>query len=578
MRAILKTERFGRFGVTTAEKAGGITYTPEALADFVAREIVEAADNAGLLKKKELRVLDPAVGSGVLLRSLLSELAKHGKQKVTVCGFEPNEQELQQAVAGIRENFPKATCDLQVGDFLEFVLARSTISGQGSLFAGRANPDFDLIIANPPYVRTQVMGAEHAQVLAKAFGLGGRVDLYYAFIFGMGRVLDKNGVAGVIVSNRFMTTKSGASVREGIRREVRLLHVWDLGDTKLFDAAVLPAVLLFRGRAGQPTETTGFTSVYSSDSRGRVSAVVGDPIAAVKQHGLVAVADGRRFLVRQGTLGGNGGASLWRVATAEGDEWLAKVKAKTWGRFGDVGKIRVGIKTCADKVFLRDDWEDFPASEVPELLQPLTTHHSGRRFRAAELARRWRVLYPHLVRDGRRAVADLAESPRSKAYLLKHRDVLEARRYVVDSGRHWYEVWVPQDPTAWPRPKLVFKDIAEKPTFWLDLEGSIVNGDCYWLVAKDGLEDLLWLAVAVGNSSFIEAFYDHRFNNKLYAGRRRFITQYVEEFPLPDPKAEGSKGIIAAAKAIYSAAGSREGERLETKLDAMVWHAFGLEG
>ena len=68
----------------------------------------------------------------------------------------------------------------------------------------------------------------------------------------------------------------------------------------------------------------------------------------------------------------------------------------------------------------------------------------------------------------------------------------------------------------------------------MDLDGTIVNGDCYWLAATDDKTTvLLWLALAVGNSSFIEAFYDRRFNNKLYAGRRRFITQYVEHFPIP---------------------------------------------
>ena len=77
-------------------------------------------------------------------------------------------------------------------------------------------------------------------------------------------------------------------------------------------------------------------------------------------------------------------------------------------------------------------------------------------------------------------------------------------------------------------PKLVFRDISEQPTFWLDFEGSVVNGDCYWLTPESqGSDDRLWLAAAVANSTFIESFYDHRFNNKLYAGRRRFITQYV---------------------------------------------------
>ena len=67
-----------------------------------------------------------------------------------------------------------------------------------------------MVIANPPYVRTQVMGAKKAQALARQFGLTGRVDLSYAFAMGMTAVLKPNGVLGLLTSNRFLTIKSGA--------------------------------------------------------------------------------------------------------------------------------------------------------------------------------------------------------------------------------------------------------------------------------------------------------------------------------------------------------------------------------
>ena len=84
---------------------------------------------------------------------------------------------------------------------------------------------------------------------------------------------------------------------------------------------------------------------------------------------------------------------------------------------------------------------------------------------------------------------------------------------MIDAGRQWYEIWVPQDPAAWSRPKLVFPDISAAPVFWIDATGSVVNGDCYWLALEPGRnEDLLWLALAVGNSQFALEFYDRRFN------------------------------------------------------------------
>ncbi len=54
------------------------------------------------------------------------------------------------------------------------------------------------------------------------------------------------GIAGVIVSNRFLTTKAGVTLRKNILELFDIIHIWDFGDTQLFEAAVLPAVLLFK--------------------------------------------------------------------------------------------------------------------------------------------------------------------------------------------------------------------------------------------------------------------------------------------------------------------------------------------
>jgi hypothetical protein len=524
-----------------------------------------------------LRVIDPAVGEGALLLSLLDELVSHGYRNIEIHGFDTNPESLSVAKGALEARFPYVAIRFRVGDFLEF--AGQAAGGGRSLFDAGPGERFDVVIANPPYVRTQIMGASHAQGLASHFGLSGRVDLYYAFILGIIEVLEENGVAGVIVSNRFMTTKSGAAVRKVLRESVCIRHVWDLGDTKLFEAAVLPAVLVMtNGRPVGKNENPDFTSIYETDAPADSEA--SDVIAALSKSGSVSIEDGRRFRVIHGRLDlKNESDQVWRVATDNGDSWLRTIESHTWGRFGNIGSIRVGIKTCADKVFIKRDcdWDGVPQCERPELMRPLTTHHVGRRFKAdATKGLRW-VVYPHTNDEGHRDAADLSRYPRTAAYLESHRPTLESRSYVIEAGRQWYEIWVPQDPEAWSLPKLVFRDICEAPTFWVDLGGSVVNGDCYWLALNPGADtDLLWLAAAVANSSFIEAFYDHCFHNKLYAGRRRFMTQYVEQFPLPNPSGEESGKLIDLAKRIYDMTPSVLAGDLESQLDSLVWQAFGV--
>lgn len=569
MEALHQSRLTRRYQSVAEGKAGGATYTPKLLADFVAHQIVETAD--ALPIDRPLRILDPAVGHGELLVSLLARLVDERGLDLEVYGFETDSEALDIATERLGEQFPGVSLLLKRDNFLEFVLENFGSGGYGGLFRQIASEAYDLIIANPPYVRTQVMGAAQARLLSSRFGLAGRVDLYHAFILGLSQVLKPQGVAGIIVSNRFMTTRSGALVRQALFERFNVCHAWDLGDTKLFDAAVLPAVLLVQGKSGDMLETPAFTSIYQTTSP--TTETVVDPISALDCEGVVAVKDGRHFHVQHGRLNTNGTPDgVWRIATDSVDSWLATVDAHSWGIFRDIGKIHVGVKTCADKIFIRNDWQD---DDRLELLKPLTTHHVARRFKALVSDRPSQILYPHEVVQGRRCAVDLASYPRSQTYLEAHRQALEGRRYVIDAGREWYEIWVPHDPNAWDRPKLVFRDIAEKPTFWMDLDGSVVNGDCYWLVCKDHAQtDLLWLAAAVGNSTFIERFYDICFNNKLYAGRRRFITQYVERFPLPDPRSPLGKGIIAKAKGIYESIPSSETQHLQDELDDMVWKAL----
>ena len=348
---------------------------------------------------------------------------------------------------------------------------------------------------------------------------------------------------------------------------------------RLFDAAVLPAVLIVERVEGQSSHrqpTGAFTSIYQTDEPSFRH--VGHPIEALTVEGVAEVPDGRRFKVHRGRLDTSGApAGVWQLTTPAIRRWLNDVNERTWGTFGHIGKIRVGVKTCADKVFIRNDWDSFPESERPELLRPLITHRVARCFKSLDSEHPVSILYPHIVTDGQRRVAPMTSNPNSMAYLESHRETLEGRKYVTQAGRHWYEIWVPQDPDAWKHLKLVFRDISERPTFWIDAEGSVVNGDCYWLICDDlSQTDLLWLAAAVGNSTFIEHFYDCRFHNQLYAGRRRFMTQYVEQFPLPDPDSPLSESMIKQAKQIYKCMPSPEADDLIEELNSMVWQSFGL--
>jgi adenine-specific DNA-methyltransferase len=215
-----------RYSNVDSQKLAGSTYTPPVFATFLAKKILETVS---LPKRGTIRVLDPAVGDGALLNALLECLPANTRKRIEVWGYDTDLQAIFSATAMLEAKFPTSIFHIEEMDFLQHVL---NLSNQEK---------FHIVIANPPYVRTQVLGATQAQELAQSFDLTGRVDLYHPFLLGISRVLADDGVAGVITSNRFMTTKSGQMVRRALLSNFDILHVWDLGDTKLFDAAVLPS-------------------------------------------------------------------------------------------------------------------------------------------------------------------------------------------------------------------------------------------------------------------------------------------------------------------------------------------------
>jgi len=237
------THRYASMGTT---KSTGSTYTPPSFATFVAKQIVNSAS----LEKEKIRVLDPAVGDGALIEALINELPESLHSRLKITAYDTSRAAIIAANERIKSAFPHVEINFEERDFLALILNLD----QPDLIDGcDTTALFDLIIANPPYVRTQIIGAAQSQRLADQFGLSGRIDLYHPFLLGMSQFLAPDGVAGVITSNRFMTTKSGQTLRRELLSRLNVLHVWDMGDTKLFSAAVLPSVLLAKG--GQEKRT-----------------------------------------------------------------------------------------------------------------------------------------------------------------------------------------------------------------------------------------------------------------------------------------------------------------------------------
>ncbi|MEV0436507.1 N-6 DNA methylase [Nocardia sp. NPDC050413] len=574
-------------------KRHGRHYTPPELARFLARRALLYAPCGA-----ELRVLDPACGDGELLLAVHREMVSCAPDvAVRLTGYDLDRAAVGETVARAAAEGVEIHC--RAGDFL----AKAPRLAKGS---------FDLIISNPPYVRTQQLGGATAQLLSRKFGLRGRIDLTHPFVALAPRLLAPGGVLGLLCANRFLTTRAGANLRRILTADLTPVELYDLGDTKLFSAAVLPAITIATRSAASVAQAGGISKrsgppVVESSVGCRYVSVYEQPgcetgcgtdlfDALAGEVDCLVGAGGRVFAVEVGTLASQGrelvngpsvgraisdhehphGETVWRMSRPAVDRWLDKIADRTWHTFGETARIRVGIKTTADRVFISDRWDDLDPTPERELLQPLITHHDLERWQINQ-DRGTRVLYPYDLRQTRRTPVDLAEFPCAAEYLRTHEKALSGRRYVLDGGRKWYEIWVPQRPHLWGAPKLVFPDISERPRFALDRSGAVVNGDCYWISLTDldagkSATDLAYLLMGVANSALGLRFYDAVCGNRLYSGRRRWITQYVARLPLPDPCSPAAVEIVRRVRELME-----DGVPVsDAAVDEAVAEAFGV--
>ncbi len=555
-------------------KETGATFTPEGLANFLSQRILSHS------KVKNPLIIDPACGDGALLVSISNQLNAQN-ENYSLEGYDTNNNYLQSAEKKLSKN-SVTQYKLKNEDFLEKIdiePIQQTLNFEGKNMA--VNNFADIVIANPPYVRTQILGAEKAQLLAKKFNLKGRVDLYYPFLIAMTHALKENGIVGVITSNRYLFTKSGNSVRKFLFENYDILEVIDLGDTKLFDAAVLPAIFIGRKKKNTKNTSANFLKIYEelNGYRGDLiaSSDVFDILNSTKQgyfsDGLKRYKKSAGIIKFTKTKENN-----WAMLSDSEAQWVSQVERNSNEIISDSFKVRVGIKTTADKIFIRDSWDELNETKPEdENLKELLSQQNIKPWGSCD-KKKLKVLYPHISENGNRKVITLDNYPKTKKYFETHSEVLKGRKYVTDAGRKWFEIWVPQNPSLWKYPKLVFPDISAVPRFYFDNSGKIVNGNCYWIVAtvqKD--EDKLLLIQGVSNSKLMTKYHDLVFRNKLYSGRRRYFSQYVQNYPLPDVNSFESIKIIGIVKNINASSDVDKIKKLTHKLEILVAKSFGVE-
>lgn len=603
---------------TTERKFSGTHYTPDNVVEYIVGRTI----GAGTADPGNCRILDPACGSGLFLLKAYEIVCANLKQKHGTIDSWRAREVLESCIFGIdidpaavkeaRQNlllkageFGVARADLSsnfiAGDALDllnehkgqlgfdFEQAEASSPLAGFFPRVMAAGGFDCVIGNPPYIRIQnIFPLERRNKYIKLFRTAaGRFDISALFMEFATRVLSAKGRLGYVVSNKLLTTNGSRHLRQFIVDNFTIEEIVDLADTKLFDAAILPMIVILR-RGRHLSEQIIFTTASEIKGPCPRAEKSSDIFEVLTPSELPLARDveigSRTFSVRRfAAPHPTKNKSIWTFHSPAETRVLEKIWRSAAGTLNDFAeKISVGLKTTADDVFIKPLTESFIGKSDLErdLIHPVLESHNIQRWSV-----RWQaqedcfVLYPYREINGKLTPVDLDRFPQAKKYLFSHRDRLTARSYLRDSGRQWFEIWVHQSPRDFAKIKIITPDISATNRFALDQAGYFVNGTCFYIILSDQSLEMNQAVLALLNSKLMEYFHKTTCGNVLYAKRFRYWTTYLRQYPVPRKLHESSKvrqQLANTARQLELSLSPGEIAELENNNDRLVYELFGL--
>lgn len=458
------------------------------------------------------------------------------------------------------------------------------------------NGGFNVIVANPPYIRIQNMtnyspeevAFYRSQTSPYLTAKQDNFDKYALFIERALTLLRPDGRLGVITPHKFMTTQAGRTVRRLIATGRLLEEVVHFGVKQVFGRNV-----------------ANYTCILVLDRRGR------DEVRVEKVGTLEAWRygePGTTTIIPADTLGEDN----WQFADAETRALFDRVRAAFPNRLGQVAQIFVGVQTSADPIYIFHSvnetadtvtlrWDDRDWKIERGILRPCL-HDMRLVAYARPQANAWMIFPYDLVVNRTRTKARLIQPtemadrfPLCLAYLEARRGELTRRNVTGGTAeeRQFYQFGRSQSLTKFDSPKIILPILSVEARYAYDDTNIMVTGGGngpYYMIrpcSDSRLSDHYLLAVL--NHPLSEAFV--RTNTSPFrGGYYSHGKQFIEDLPIPPVTDENRHRIEALVAQMIDTLASisatrtphqktilvRQAAELRQQIETHVTALFGL--
>ena len=103
---------------------------------------------------------------------------------------------------------------------------------------------FDIIIANPPYIKEGRMSKTYFESYKDSPYYKGKMDIWYLFACNGLDLLNPNGVLCFIATNNWTTSFGASKLRDKVIKETRICNIVDFGAVMMFESASIQTMIM----------------------------------------------------------------------------------------------------------------------------------------------------------------------------------------------------------------------------------------------------------------------------------------------------------------------------------------------
>jgi len=547
----------------------GSVYTPQFIARFFARFL---HDLLPPITFRKLRILDPACGSGMFLRTFLEfqcarDLDAASSDEINLAfqnvkGIDIDENAAQATRLSLSllylvlmsGDLPKSL-DIEASDALSYFESHPDMKGQ-----------FDVIVANPPFISADNQSKEWRSQMMRFMGelARGKQDSYAPFLKMAVDALKPGGYGMFVLPHSFLRQQSAQKVREYLQERTWIRCLADLSDIEVFgDKASYAILFIFQKKAERalpPGMEPEATIIFC---RSQVGQALQDYLS------------GKRPIHRQYSI-----YNVEQIEFAEG-EWniLPPQDAAVLRKFnqmrplGDFASVLQGVVTGADNVFIR------PLSEISQddlpVWKPLLRDRDMQRYTTpGESAH---VVFCPMLEGQVLSEHEIAEKyPKTWQYLLQKRDSLLHRGSAISAANWWLPARL-RDPGKMFRPKIITPHLILLPRFSLDVQGKYLVSRSPVIVSLDlpGEMEVLKFILGVLNST-VGGWLLSRYSDKYSHGYARLEGKTLRSVPVPDPSKVPFAKLSYLLGLVDKKLAGNQDEQIDQAIDQEVAMLYGL--